>query len=80
MRISVKEAAHNFCLRLPTGLVLNRLTAGAICKEAKKHGVNITYRQAVRFLKALHAYRRDRKDWVLVEVNSAKGEYVQIKL
>ena len=80
MRISVKEQAHNFNLRFPTGLVLNRLTAAAICKEAGKHGVTITYRQAVGFLKALHAYRRAHKEWVLVEVTGAKGEYVQIKL
>ena len=80
MRISVKEAAHKFNLLFPTGLVLNRFTVAAICKEAKKHGVTVTYSQAVEFIKALHTYRRAHKDWVLVEVQSGKGEHVKIKL
>lgn len=80
MELTVKEEAHNIHLRIPTGMLLNRGTAFALCPKAQKHGITITHRQAVEFLKALHDYRRTHKEWVLVEVKGAKGEYVQIKL
>lgn len=35
MKIIVKEDEHNIRLRIPSGLVLNRFTAGAICREAE---------------------------------------------
>lgn len=80
MRLTVKETDHNIHLGLPTGLLLNRVTAFAIARKAKKHGVSVTYRQMMALISALHAYRRTHEEWVLVEVTGAKGEYVQIKL
>ena len=80
MKLTVIEKEHNIRLRIPTGLALNRVTGILICKAAQKHGVTLTPRQVGAFLEALHTYRKAHKDWVLVEVNSSNGEYVQIKL
>lgn len=80
MKIVVKEKDHNFRLRFPTGLVLNRVTAAVICRELKKYGLTLTYKQAVVFVTVLNTYRRAHREWNLVEVQSANGESVQIKL
>lgn len=80
MRIVVKESSHNIRLYFPSAWMLNRWTAAAICREAEKHGVKIRHSQMRTFLKALKHYRRTHPEWVLVEVNGAKGEYVKVKL
>lgn len=80
MRIIVKGADHNIRLRIPTGLVCNRFTAGAIGKEAGKYGVKLSPRQAHIFIKTLNEYRRNHPDWVLVEVHSTDGAYILVKL
>ena len=80
MKIIVRESKRNIHLRFPTGFVLNGCTAFALCREAKKHGVTLTYPQMRTLIKALRQYRKTHPDWALVEVRGAKGEYVQIKL
>ncbi|MBR2422946.1 MAG: hypothetical protein IKB09_11480 [Oscillospiraceae bacterium] len=80
MKIIVKEDEHNIRLRIPSGLVLNRFAAGAICREAEKHGVRISRNQMRALIKALNHYRRAHPEWILAEVNGAKGEYIQVKL
>ena len=80
MKIVVKESNHNIRLRFPTGLILNGCTSAALCRAAGKHGVGITHGQMRTLIKALHRYRRSHPDWVLVEVSSTKGGYVQVKL
>ncbi len=80
MKIIVKGTDHNIRLGLPTGLLLNRVSAHAISKEAKKYGVTLTYSQTVKLIKAINAYRRAHKEWILAEVSCADGEYVLVKL
>lgn len=80
MRIIVKESEHNIRLRFPSGLILNRFTAAAICREVGKYGVKISPRQMRMLIKALHRYRKTHPDWVLAEVTGAKGEHVLVKL
>lgn len=81
MRIYIKEEKGQVIhLRLPTGLVFNRFTALFIPGACRKRNINITYQQAVQFLRALHSYRRRHKDWVLAEVDSANGDKVFVKL
>ena len=80
MRIIVKESDHNIRLRFPSGWMLNRFTASAICREAGKHGVKISPSQMRALIKALHQYRKTHPDWVLAEVIGAKGEHVLVKL
>lgn len=80
MKVIIREPDHPIDLRLPTGLLLNRCTAGIICREAEKYGVRISRSQMKVLIKALNTYRRSHPDWVLVEVSGADGEYVQVKL
>ena len=80
MHIRVKEKNTKFRLALPTGLVLNRFTALLSPRFLKDKGIEIDRAKAVAFVKCLNRYRRSHKDWVLVEVESADGNFVKIKL
>ena len=81
MKIVVKSnEGPNIWLPIPSGLVLNRFTAGFAPKYLKEHGLDITKEQAITFIKELNRYRRKHSEWVLAEVHSSDGEYVKIKL
>ncbi len=78
MKIIIKEnGGKNIHLLFPTSMILNSITAGLIQKYTK---LNITREQAVMLIKELKRYKREHKDWVLVEVKSSNGDYVKIKL
>lgn len=82
MRIKVKQGTDfNLNLIFPTGLVMNRVAAYFLFPSiAKQNGVTITRKQAVAFVKAIKDYKRTHPDWKIVEVESANGEIVEIKL
>ena len=80
MRIVVKSSEGNIWLPIPSGLVFNPLTACFAPKFLKEQGVEITRAQAIAFVKELNRYRRKHPKWVLMEVESADGDYVKIKL
>lgn len=80
MRIIAKGEDYHVRLRIPTGLVFNRLTAAVIGKEAGKYGMKLNSRQARILIKTLNEYRRTHPDWVLAEVHNADGGYVFVKL
>lgn len=81
MRIVVKSnAGPSFWLPIPSGLVLNRFVAGFAPQYLKEYGIDISREQAILFIKELNRYRRKHRDWVLVEVQSAGGVWVKIKL
>ena len=79
MKIAIKWDETKLTLRFPTGLVLNRLTAGIVRKSLKKQGVRLTRKQTVLFIKELKKYRRHHRDWNLVEV-SENDNHVIIKI
>ncbi len=81
MRIVVKNKGEKTIrLLLPTGLVLNPVTALFIPAVSNKYGVHITARQAMAFIKALHDCKHRFSDWVMVEAEDADGGKVDIKL
>lgn len=81
MRIVVKGSEHAAIkLIFPTGLVLNRVTACFVPLALKDSEVTITRAQAVRFIKELKRCKKRFPDWKLVEVQSADGEHIEIKL
>lgn len=80
MRIIVKDQDTNLNLPLPTGLVINRLTAGVACAALKKQGVPITQGQMARLMKEWRRFRRRYPKWTLVEVEGHEGEHVKIEL
>ena len=81
MRITVRsKEGPNIWLPLPSGLILNSFVARLAPKYLKDQGIDVTKEQAVAFVKELNRYRRKHRNWVLVEVESADGDHVKIKL
>lgn len=79
MKISVK-GDPNINLAIPSGLVLNSLTASLLPIYLRKYDVHIPAAQARKFVRALNRYRKAHPEWVLVEVLSSQGETVCIRL
>ena len=80
MKLTVKTGKREFHMGIPTGLLFNRLSAFVIVRKAKKHGILLSYRQTVKFIKAMDVYRRTHRDWVLMEADCADGKYVRLRL
>ena len=80
MKIAIKWDETKLTLRFPTGLVLNRFTAGIVRKQLKKEGIHLTRKQTVLFIKELKKYRRHHRDWNLVEVSENDTNSVIIKI
>lgn len=80
MRIIVKGKKKIFLL-LPTGLLLNGLSAHIMHKFLPDHvPYPFTERQTRALFREIRAYRKRHKDWKLVEVRSADGTFVDIKI
>ena len=80
MRIKVIDGDTRLDLPLPTGLVLNRFTAEIAARAAADNGVNLTGAQVNALIRAAKDFKRSHPDWCLVEVESADGEYVMVRL
>lgn len=81
MKLILRSAGSRpFHLLLPNGLALNGLTAAILSRCLSSHGVTVTGQQLRTLRQELKRFRRLHKDWVLVEVESADGEYVKIQL
>lgn len=81
MQIVVRSpGARGIQIRLPSAVVLNPLTARAFSAFLKQKGVQITVKQAFAILGAINRYRRSHPEWVLVEVQSSDGEWIEITI
>ena len=80
MKITVRSEGFNLRIPIPTGLIFNDLTAGLAPHFLEKNGVTITKKQARTFIRTLRKFKRRHRNWTLVEVESANGDYVEIKL
>lgn len=80
MKISIKSDDLKLTLRLPSGLILNRLTAGIVCRKLKKEGIHLTRKQTVLFIKELKKYKKKHRDWNLVEVSENDTNSIVIKI
>ncbi len=80
MKISIKSDDLKLTLRLPTGLILNRLTAGIVCRKLKKEGIHLTRKQTVLFIKELKKYKKKHRDWNLVEISENDTNSIVIKI
>ena len=67
-------------LRFPTGLILNRFTAGIVRRKLKKEGIHLTRKQTVLFIKELKKYKKTHRDWNLVEISENDTNSVIIKI
>lgn len=79
MRVLLQENTRKkFVIRIPTGLALNRVTAGIAVKVCKKNGVEISKEQLMELIKVVKDYKKTHPDWKLVEMAGPDGEYVEI--
>ena len=85
MRIYVHDSdGTNINIRIPTGLFLNRLTAFILVKILHTlpgmPDVHLTGEQTYALIKVLKRYKWTHPGWKLVEVHSAEGDVVEIRL
>ena len=81
MRIYIKEeGGHKLDIRIPTGMALNRVTAGIAAGICKKNGMEITKSQLFVLIKAIKEYKKHHPEWKLVELQDGDGDFVEIKL
>ena len=81
MRIIVKQAeGKNLRIMFPSRLIFNHLSAALIPLALKNSDLKIDRRQAWTMVKTILDCRRRFPSWSLVEVDSANGEHIRIKL
>ncbi len=81
MKIVVRSSqGPKLWIPFPSALVFNRFSADFLVKMMDGNGMKLDKAQARAIIKALNQYRRKHRDWVLVEVQSADGDYVKVKL
>lgn len=81
MYIIVNEASgKNIHLRLPSGLLLNGLSATLLSFMLKEVHLNISSKQLCILFQAIKIYKQNHPKWKLVEVYGHDGESVEIVL
>ena len=80
MIIKVRSDDVKLWIPVPMGLVFNDLTAAFLPKIMEQNGMTITPKQARKLMRSICECQRRHRGLTLVEVQSAGGEYVEIKL
>ena len=88
MRIYVKSpGSRTINIALPSRLILNNLTATIGTKQINKYlgestqkDVALSSQEARKLIKLIHQLKKKYPDWYIVDVESADGEIVKIKL
>lgn len=81
MRVTIKQTNdRGFCLKLPTGLALNRPAAWLLARQLRKKNVHVSPKELYRFMKAVRVYKKDHSDWLLAEMHSTDGEEISVTL
>lgn len=83
MRILIKEPDHRAIrILLPTRLLLNRpaVTLWYTFAKDTTDALPCTKEQLLALIDTIHACRRQFPNWTLVEITSAQGEHIQVKL
>ena len=86
MRVYVNDnEGTNIKILIPTGLLLNRITALILSKVLTTvpgipDNIKLSKQQIYFLLKTIKNYKRNHPSWKLVEVHSADGDVVEITL
>ena len=78
--VIVRNSKRSIRLRIPTSFVLSRITALIAARAAQQKGVCLTFNQAFRFIKAVRAFKQKSGGWTLVDMQSASGEHIEIRI
>lgn len=79
MKLIIQDGSgekHN--INLPTGMVLNRISAGIVCGVLKKYDIELQKKQLVELMKVAKNYKKRHPEWKLLEVDDANGEHVEV--
>lgn len=81
MRIVIKQR-DKWPLRLvlPTRLLTSRPVVNLLFRLTGPFESGLTAEQLYRFLQVAERYRRTNRGWQLLEVESADGDFVSVKL
>ena len=79
MRIHIRADGKKLNLIFPTALVFNRLTASFISKQTE-NPATITAARLTKLFRTVRQYKKTHPSFLLVEVQSADGDIVIIKL
>lgn len=85
MRVYVNDNdGTNINIRIPTGLLLNRVTALVLSKVIEHlpgtESITLSKAQIYFLIKTLKKFKKSHPGWKLVEVHSAEGDVVEITL
>ena len=81
MRIALKEAnGKGFTLRLPSRLLFNYAAALIVPSLTKKHGLIITRKQSLTFVRVLNRVRHKNHGWKFLECETHDGQRIEITL
>lgn len=80
MIIKVRSEEIKLWIPVPLGLVFNDLTAAFLPKIMAQNGMTITPKQARKLMRGIRKCRRRHRGLTLVDVQSAYGQSVEIKL
>jgi hypothetical protein len=69
----------NLTIPIPTGLFCNRLTAGFAARMMAQNGMDMNPAQMAKLFRTIRSCKRRNPGWVMVEVQSAGGDWVSVK-
>jgi len=81
MQITVRGyGGKQIRLRLPSGLAMNRLSAGLFSASLRDKQIAVSGRQLSLLFSAARKYKKSHPEWKLVEVQARNGDSVEIIL
>ena len=85
MRINVESEGKKIRLALPSGLIYGIAFSGVGLKYLKRYGeneafANVTKQDIKNIRKTIKRMRKIHKKWNIVEVDSADGDRVRVRL
>ena len=80
MKIQIGKNGKDITLRLPTGLILNRFVIHKALEKAGGEEAGLSREDTARLLDEISRIREKQGSWLLVEVDSADGEHVEVVL
>ena len=80
MKISIQTQERDLCLKIPDGLLLNKMTALLVSGTTKQYARGIAPASVERLFQEIRRVKKNRGTSVLVEVETPEGKQIQIQL
>lgn len=80
MKIHINDDGKDFNIILPSGIFMNRACVAIIQKKLKKKGLDLPPDLLYELIKTIKQYKKDHEEWSLVEVSSADGAEIEIRI